>query len=61
MNLFIKQEQIYRYQKQTYVTRRETWQGRDKSTAWDKHTLTYVRQVIKKPVLYSRGNSMQYP
>ena len=45
VNLFIKQEQIYRYQKQTYVTRRETWQGRDKSTAWDEHTQTVIYKI----------------
>ena len=61
-NFFINQEQIYRYQKLTYVTRRETWQGRDKSRAWDKHTHTLidVRQITKKAVLHSRGNSVQY-
>ena len=44
MNLFTKQEQTYRYRKQTYGYQRGNVGGSDKSGAWDEHhTLLYIR------------------
>ena len=37
-NLFTKQKQAYRYQKQTYGCQRGNIVGMDKSGAWDEHT-----------------------
>ena len=42
MNLFTKQKQIYRYQKQTYGYQTGNMVGRDKPTAWDEHTHYYI-------------------
>ena len=38
MNLFTKQKQTYRYQKQTFGSQRRKVAGRDKSGAWDEHS-----------------------
>ena len=42
MNLFTKQKQTYRYQKQTSGYQRGNVVGRDKSGARDKHAHTAV-------------------
>ena len=33
---------------------------RDKSKAWDEHTLLYIRQIINKNLLHITGNITQY-
>ena len=45
MNLFSEQKQIYRYQKQTLVTKGETWAGGIKSGAWDEHTHSTMYKI----------------
>ena len=40
MNIFIKQKQTYRYQKQT--CQRGNKEDRGKSGAWDEHTHTHT-------------------
>ena len=62
MNLYTKQKQTHRYQKQTYGDQRGNVRGRDKSGAWDEHThyLLYIGQMTNKDLLYSTGNSTQY-
>ena len=42
MNLFTKQKQIYRYQKQTMVTKEETWLGGiNQQLGMNTHTTIY--------------------
>ena len=42
MNLFIKQKQTHRLQKQTYGYQRGKGWGRDKLGGWDEHIYTTV-------------------
>ena len=44
-NLFIKQKQTYRYQKQTYGCQRGNIVEMDKSGAWDEHTHVTTRKI----------------
>ena len=44
MNLFTKQKQIYRYQKQTYGYQMGNMVGRNKAGRWDEHTHTTTRK-----------------
>ena len=61
MNLFTKQEQSYRYQKQTYGCQSGNVGVRDKSGAQDEHTHTTMYKIDnQKDILYSTGNSTQY-
>ena len=50
MNLFTKQKQIYRYQKQTYGNQMGNVVGRDKSGAWDEHTHTTIYKIDNQQV-----------
>ena len=58
MNLFTKQKQTHRLQKQTYGNQRGNvgW-GRDKSGVWDEHihTTLYKIENQHKDLLYSTG------
>ena len=45
MNLFTKQKQTYRYQKQTYGYEGGNVVGRDKSGAWDEHAHATICKI----------------
>ena len=45
MNLFTKQKQGGRYQKQTYGYQRGNMERRDKSGDWDEHKHTIIYKI----------------
>ena len=62
MNLFTKQKQTHKLRKQTYGYQRGKVGRRDKlGVGINIYTLLYIKQVINKDLLYSTGNSIQYP
>ena len=56
MNLFTKQQQTQTL-KQTCGTKGE---GVNQEFGGNKYTLLYIKQIIIKDLLHSRGNSIQY-
>ena len=61
MNLFTKQKQTYRFQKQTNSYQRRNTGGINQEPGMNIHTLLYLRQITNKDLLHSTGNSTQYP
>ena len=55
MNLFIKQKH-----NELMVTGGKGGEGMDWEFGIDMYTLLYLKQIIKKDLLYSTGNSAQY-
>ena len=45
MNLFTKQKQTHRLQKQIYGYQREKVEGRDKLGVWDQHIHTTIYKI----------------
>ena len=45
------------------ITKGETWGGGgiNQELGMNIHTLLYIRQIANKDLLYSTGNSTQYP
>ena len=63
MNLFTKQKQTHRHQKQTYGYQRgqRGWGGEiSQEFGINRYTLLYVKQITNKDLLYSTGNYIQY-
>ena len=61
MNLFTKQKQSHRCKKQTYGYQAgKVGEGINWEIGIDIHTLLYIKQLTKKDLLYSTGNSTQY-
>ena len=61
MNLFTKQKQTHRLQKQTYGYQRgNVWGGINQEFGINIYTLLYIKQIINKDLLYGSGNSTQY-
>ena len=62
MNLFTKQKQTYRFVNKFRVTKGDSLgEGITQELGLNKHTLLCVRQITNKDLLYSAGNSTQYP
>ena len=61
MNLFTKHSHRYRKQTFGYQERKWGWEG---GINWeigiDIYILLYIKQITKKDLLYSTGNSSQY-
>ena len=61
MNLFTKQKQTHRLQKQTYGYQRRKVGGEiNLEFGINIHTLLYIKLISNKDLLYSKGNSTQY-
>ena len=62
MNLFTKQKQTYRFVNKFRVTKGDSQgEGITQELGLNKHTPLCVRQITNKDLLYSAGNSTQYP
>lgn len=61
MNLFIRQNQIYRHRIQTHSYQEEMGEGINQEYGVDRCTLPCIKHINKQHLLYSTGNSIQYP
>ena len=61
-NLFKKQKQTLDFKIKLMVTHGGTFEGggRNQEFGTDIYTLLYIKQIIKKDLLYSTGKSTQY-
>ena len=60
MNLFTKQKQTHRLREQTSLLG-EKGRGRDRLGVWDWQVHIAIFKIGNKDLLYSTGNSAQYP
>ena len=60
MDLFPKQKQTHSLREGTYTRREHSGRGIDWEFWMDMYTLLYLKQIIKKDLLYSTGNAAQY-
>ena len=61
MNLSAKQKQTHRLREGTYGYQGRRGVGIDWEFGIDMYTLLYLKQITNKDLLYSTGNSAQYP
>ena len=60
MNLFRKQKQTHRFRERTYGYGGEGWgEGIVREFGIDMYTLSYLKWITNKDLLYSTGNSAQ--
>ena len=61
MNLFTKQKQTHRHRKQTWGYHRgRVGGGINSEYGTNRYTLSYIKQINNKGLLYSTGNYIQY-
>ena len=59
MNLYTKQKQTHRHQKQSYDYQREGG-GINEEFGINRYTLLYIKYINNRDLLYSSGNYTQY-